>query len=36
MQVVFDFVDMQVIYDKMHDYFDNMQHYKVDTPREFT
>lgn len=36
MQVVFDFVDMQVIYDKMHDYFANMQHYKVDTPREFT
>lgn len=36
MQVVFDFVDMQVIYDKMHDYFANMQYYKVDTPREFT
>lgn len=36
MQVIFDYVDMQAIYDKMHDYFANMQHYKVDTPREFT
>lgn len=36
MQVIFDYVDMHVIHDKMHDYFANMQHYKVDTPREFT
>lgn len=37
MEVIFHYVDIKVIYDNMHDYFANMQHYKVnDTARKYT
>lgn len=34
MEVIFHYVDIKVIYDNMHDYFANVQHYKVDTARK--
>lgn len=35
MEVIFQYVDIKVIYDNMHDYFANMQHSKVnDTAKQ--
>lgn len=36
MEVILHYVDIKVIYDNMHDYFANVQHYKVEIARKYT